>query len=155
MTARRPPPHRLHNPQTYLDHAARLMLIAAGLICVGLGALGILLPGLPTTPFLLLAAYCFARSSEHFHSWLLNHRWFGSYVSNFESGRGMTRRAKATTLLVMWLSFGVTIVLFVPVVWGQASMFLLAVAVSVYIIRLPTPPPESPGSLLEPDAGAD
>ena len=143
MTAPRPPKHRFHEPQTYLDHAARLMLIAAGLICVGLGALGILLPGLPTTPFLLLAAYCFARSSERFHSWLLNHRWFGSYVRNFESGRGMTRPAKATTLLVMWLSFGVTIVLFVPVVWGQASMFLLALAVSVYIMRLPTPPPEA------------
>lgn len=133
--------HRLHEPQTYLDHAARWMLITSGLICVGLGALGILLPGLPTTPFLLLAAYCFARSSEHFHSWLLNHRWFGNYVSNFEAGRGMTRRAKATTLLFMWLSFGVTIVFFVPVVWGQVGMVLMAAAVSIYLVRLPTPPP--------------
>jgi uncharacterized membrane protein YbaN (DUF454 family) len=146
--------HRLHNPETYLDHAARWMLIAAGMICVGLGALGIVLPGLPTTPFLLLAAYCFARSSEHFHSWLLNHRWFGSYVRNFEEGRGMTRPAKASTLLVMWLSFGITIAFFVPVVWGQVSMLLLAVAVSTYILRLPTPPPE-PGPGAEPEPGAD
>lgn len=146
--------HRLHNPETYLDHAARWMLIAAGMICVGLGALGIVLPGLPTTPFLLLAAYCFARSSEHFHSWLLNHRWFGSYVRNFEEGRGMTRPAKASTLLVLWLSFGITIVFFVPVVWGQVSMLLLAVAVSTYILRLPTPPPE-PGPGAEPEPGAD
>jgi uncharacterized protein len=145
---------RLHNPETYLDHAARWMLISAGMICVGLGALGILLPGLPTTPFLLLAAYCFARSSEHFHSWLLNHRWFGSYVRNFEEGRGMTRPAKASTLLVLWLSFGVTIVVFVPVVWGQVSMFLLAVAVSAYILRLPTPPPEA-GPAAEPGPGTD
>jgi len=145
--------HRLHNPETYLDHAARWMLIAAGMICVGLGALGIVLPGLPTTPFLLLAAYCFARSSEHFHSWLLNHRWFGSYVRNFEEGRGMTRPAKASTLLVMWLSFGITIAFFVPVVWGQVSMLLLAVAVSTYILRLPTPPPEpGPGAGPEPEA---
>lgn len=144
MAAKKLKKHRLHNPQTYLDHAARLMLITAGLICVGLGAIGIILPGLPTTPFLLLAAYCFARSSEHFHSWLLNHRWFGNYVRNFEEGRGMTRRAKAATLLLMWLSFGVTIIFFVPVVWGQAGMFLMATAVSVYLLRLPTPP--------EPDA---
>lgn len=143
MTEQRPKKHRLHDPQTYLDHAARWMLISAGMICVGLGALGIILPGLPTTPFLLLAAYCFARSSQHFHDWLLNHRWFGSYVRNFEEGRGMTRPAKATTLLVMWLSFGVTIIFFVPVAVGQAGMFLLAVAVSIYIMRLPTPPPES------------
>src|SRR6056297_4135384 len=131
---------RFHNPQTYLDHAARLMLVGSGMICVGLGALGILLPGLPTTPFLLLAAFCFARSSEHFHGWLLNHRWFGSYLRDFEEGRGMTRRGKATTLLIMWLSFGVTIVFFVPVVVGQVAMFLLALAVSVYLLRLPTPP---------------
>lgn len=139
MAAKRPRKHRLHEPQTYLDHAARWMLIAAGMICVGLGALGILLPGLPTTPFLLLAAYCFARSSEHFHGWLLNHRWFGAYVRNFEEGRGMTRRAKATTLLVMWLSFGITIIFFVPVVWGQVGMVLMATAVSIYLLRLPTP----------------
>jgi uncharacterized membrane protein YbaN (DUF454 family) len=143
MTEKRLKKHRLHDPQTYLDHAARWMLITAGMICVGLGALGIILPGLPTTPFLLVAAYCFARSSEHFHDWLLNHRWFGSYVRNFEEGRGMTRPAKATTLLVMWLSFGVTIVFFVPVVVGQAGMFLLAAAVSIYIMRLPTPPQDS------------
>jgi len=142
---------RFHNPQTYLDHAARLMLVGSGMICVGLGALGILLPGLPTTPFLLLAAYCFARSSERFHGWLLNHRWFGSYVRNFEEGRGMTRPAKATTLLFMWLSFGVTIILFVPVILGQTAMFLLALGVTVYILRLPTPPASTP----VPDAALD
>lgn len=141
MTKPRSRNRRLHDPQTHLDHAARWMLIAAGMICVGLGAIGIVLPGLPTTPFLLLAAYCFARSSEHFHGWLLSHPWFGSYVRNFEEGRGMTRRAKAATLLVMWLSFGTTIILFVPVVWGQVGMFLLATAVSAYIARLPTPVP--------------
>jgi uncharacterized protein len=141
MTRTRLKKHRLHAPQTYLDHAARWMLISAGMICVGLGAIGIILPGLPTTPFLLLAAYCFARSSEHFHGWLLNHRWFGSYVRNFEEGRGMTRRAKAATLLIMWLSFGVTIVFFVPVLWGQVGMVLMAATVSIYILRLPTPEP--------------
>ena len=143
MTRKRLKKHRLHEPQTYLDHAARWMLICAGMICVGLGAIGILLPGLPTTPFLLLAAYCFARSSEHFHNWLLNHRWFGSYVRNFEEGRGMTRHAKAATLLVTWLSFGVTIVFFVPVLWGQVGMVLMATTVSIYLLRLPTPAPES------------
>ena len=154
MTKVRLKKHRLHNPETYLDHAARWMLIAAGMICVGLGALGIILPGLPTTPFLLLAAYCFARSSEHFHRGLLNHRWFGSYVRNFEEGRGMTRPAKASTLLVLWLSFGVTIIFFVPVVWGQVGMFVLATSVSAYILRLPTPAPE-PRAETQLEPGAD
>jgi uncharacterized protein len=155
MTERRIRKHRLHNPQTYLDHAARWMLIAAGLLCVGLGAIGVILPGLPTTPFLLLAAYCFARSSEHFHGWLINHRWFGSYVRNFEEGRGMTRSAKATTVLIIWLSFGVTIVFFVPVVWGQVGMVLMAVTVSLYIVRLPTPRSEPHPEQAEGETGAD
>jgi hypothetical protein len=133
------PRSRLHEPQGYLDHAARWMLIIAGLICVALGALGILLPGLPTTPFLLLAAFCFARSSERFHQWLLYHPWFGSYIRNFESGRGMTRRAKAVTLLTMWLTIGITIVFLVPVLWGQLGLFATSVAVSLYLLRLPTP----------------
>lgn len=153
MSDKRSRRHRLHNPQSHLDHAARWMLISAGMICVGLGAIGIILPGLPTTPFLLLAAYCFARSSEHFHCWLLNHRWFGSYVRNFEEGRGMTRRAKAATLLVMWLSFGITIILFVPARWGQVGMFMLAAVTSLYIARLPTPEPgPGTGVQLEPEA---
>jgi uncharacterized protein len=143
MAERRRPKYRLHEPQGYLDHAARWMLIGAGMICVGLGALGIVLPGLPTTPFLLVAVYCFARSSEHFHSWLVHHRWFGSYVRNFEEGRGMTRRAKAGTLLIMWLTIGTTIIFLVPVRWGQVGMFLTAVAVTTYLLRLPTPQPET------------
>ena len=143
MAAKKLKKHRLHNPQTYLDHAARLMLISAGMICVGLGAIGIIVPGLPTTPFLLLAAYCFARSSEHFHSWLLNHRWFGSYVRNFEEGRGMTRRAKGITILLAWISFGVTIVFFVPVLWGQVGMVLMATILTIYLLRLPTPPEDA------------
>jgi uncharacterized protein len=155
MNKRRLPKHRLHDPQTYLDHAARWMLIAAGMICVGLGAIGVILPGLPTTPFLLLAAYCFARSSEHFHAWLINHRWFGSYVRNFEEGRGMTRSAKATTVLIIWLSFGVTIVFFVPVVWGQVGMVLMAVTVSLYIVRLPTPRSEPDSEQAEGETGVD
>jgi uncharacterized protein len=158
MSERRLKKHRFHDPDNYLDLAAKWMLITAGMICVGLGALGIILPGLPTTPFLLLAAYCFARSSEHFHHWLLHHRWFGSYVRNFEQGRGMTRRAKGSTLLVMWLSFGVTIIFFVPVLWGQLGMVMMATAVSIYILRLPTPRPEdldsAPVQAGEPGAGA-
>jgi uncharacterized protein len=152
MAARKLKKHRLHNPQTYLDHAARLMLISAGMICVGLGAIGVIVPGLPTTPFLLLAAYCFARSSEHFHGWLLNHRWLGSYVRNFEEGRGMTRRAKGITLLLTWISFGVTIVFFVPVLWGQVGMVLMATTLSIYLLRLPTPPEEADEPDLEPCA---
>lgn len=124
----------------YLDRTARGMLVAAGVLCTALGALGVLLPGLPTTPFLLLAAFCFSRSSERFHQWLLGHRWLGAYLRNFEEGRGMTRRDKAITLATMWLTIGMTVVFFIPVAWGRAALIAIAATVSVYLLRLPTPP---------------
>ena len=119
------------------------MLIGAGLVCTALGAVGIVLPGLPTTPFLLLAAFCFSRSSERFHRWLLSHRWLGTYIRNFEQGRGMTRRDKAITLLTMWVTIGITAAVFIPFVWGQVALLLIAAGVSLYLIRLPTPGEEA------------
>ncbi len=123
----------------YLDRTARGMLLTAGVVCVGLGAVGVVLPGLPTTPFLLLAAFCFSRSSERFHRWLLGHRWLGPYIRNFEEGRGMTRRDKLITIGTLWLTIGVTVVFFVPFAWARAALVLIASGVSVYLARLPEP----------------
>lgn len=139
MTESTKPP-RSGRHRVYLGHATRLTLMALGLLCVVLGTLGILLPGLPTTPFLLLAAFLFARSSQRFHRWLLAHRWLGRYIRNFEQGRGMTRRDKAATLVTMWATMGISAAFFVPVVWGQAAMLVIAVAVSAYLLSLPTLP---------------
>lgn len=127
----------------YLDRTARAMLVAAGILCTGLGVLGIVLPGLPTTPFLLLAAFCFSRSSERFHQWLLGHRWLGGYIRNFEEGRGMTRRDKAITLVTMWTTIGITVAFFIPVIWGQLALLAVAAGVSLYLVRLPVPEPGS------------
>lgn len=123
---------------------ARGLLIVGGVACTGLGAVGIVLPGLPTTPFLLLAALCFSRSSERFHRWLVGHRWLGPYIRNFEQGRGMTRRDKAITLATMWLTMSITATVFIPVVWGQLALLATAAGVSVYLLRLPTPAQTDP-----------
>lgn len=123
----------------YLDRTARVMLLGAGFLCTLLGAVGIVLPGLPTTPFLLLAAFCFSRSSERFHRWLLDHRWLGPYIRNFEDGRGMTPRHKALTLATMWLTVGITVVFFIPVNWGRITVVAICAGVSVYLLRLPSP----------------
>jgi hypothetical protein len=70
------------------------ILIAVGILAVGLGTLGIFLPLLPTTPFLLLAAYCFARSSRRLYVWLLSHRLLGPYIHAFRNKTGLTRTQK-------------------------------------------------------------
>ena len=72
-----------------MKRLTRVLLIAGGNLCVALAVLGLFLPVLPTTPFLLLAAVCYARSSERFYHWLVTNRWFGAYIRNYREGRGI------------------------------------------------------------------
>ena len=83
--------------------------IFSGTVCVGLGVLGAFLPVLPTTPFLLLAAFCYGRGSIRFYHWLVYHSWVGSYIRNYQSGRGISLKQKALTTLLLWLTIGSTI----------------------------------------------
>ncbi len=82
----------------------REVLIIAGTIFVGLGVLGIFLPLLPTTPFLLLAAACYARSSERFYNWLLNNKWFGRYIKNYREGKGIPLKVKVLSISLLWIT---------------------------------------------------
>jgi uncharacterized membrane protein YbaN (DUF454 family) len=73
---------------------------------VGLGAIGIVFPILPTTPFLLAAAACFCKSSTRMYSWLMNNKWFGEYIKNYKEGRGLPLKTKITALVVLWVTIG-------------------------------------------------
>jgi uncharacterized membrane protein YbaN (DUF454 family) len=88
--------------------AKRKLLIGAGTLSAGLGIIGVVVPILPTTPFLLLAAACYMRSSERFYRWLTNNRVFGAYVRNYIEGRGMPVRIKISTILLLWLTIGLS-----------------------------------------------
>lgn len=116
----------------------RTLLVIIGWLAVVLGVIGIFLPLLPTTPFLLLAASCFAKSSSRFHHWLLNQPYLGPYIQLYLDGKGIPNRAKFYILLAMWLSMGFTTVYFVPYPAVKIVLLLIACAVSVYILRLPT-----------------
>lgn len=121
-----------------ISSVKRMSLVVLGWLAIILGVIGIVLPLLPTTPFLLLAAFCFSRSSPRFHQWLITHRWFGEYIDNFQSGRGMTRRSKISTVLLIWLSIGLSALFFVPILWGKLLLLGIALCVSVFIISRPT-----------------
>ena len=117
----------------------------AGTICVVLGAIGIVLPILPTTPFLLAAAACYYKSSEKMHRWLLNNKWFGEYIRNYTEGKGLTRKTKITALTVLWITIILSTVFMLNrllpaqlVLPLQLVMIAVAVAVSIHILRLPT-----------------
>ncbi len=113
-------------------------LMTVGWLSVALGTLGIFLPVLPTTPFLLLAAGCFVRSSPKFYQWLVQHPRLGGYIMHYLSGEGLPKRAKIITILMIWFSIGLSTWLVIPIFWGKIGMLSIAVGVSIYIVRLPT-----------------
>ena len=118
----------------------RALLIVCGTICVGLGILGIFLPLMPTTVFLLLAAACYARSSERFHRRLIQHPWLGPYI---QKDRGMTPRQKAVSIGVLWLSLIVTMVWVAEAWWLRLLLLAIGAGVTVHVARIPAFTPAS------------
>ncbi len=114
----------------------KLVLNIVGVLAVLLGVIGIFLPLLPTTPFILLAAACFARGSERMHRYLLNHRVFGQLLRDYEAGRGIPARAKVLALAMMWPSLCYAMWR-VDALWLRALLLLTGVCVSIYLLRLP------------------
>ncbi|TAM44872.1 MAG: DUF454 domain-containing protein [Gammaproteobacteria bacterium] len=119
-------------------HGLRLLFLVLGGIFVALGVAGIFLPLLPTTPFLLLAAACFARSSERFYRWLLNHPVLGTTVREWREHRSLPRRTKWIAIFTMAGTLAVSILFFVPQPALQIVLALFGVALAVYLYRIPS-----------------
>ena len=129
-------------PGANLGPGARLALKTLGSLFVGLGIAGIVLPLVPTTPFLLAAAACYARSSEKHYNWLMNHKWFGQYIRNYQAGLGVPIRVKLFAIAFLWLSIGSTAAFIIEAQWLQILLVCTAAAVSLHISLLPTFRPE-------------
>ncbi|OGN93109.1 MAG: hypothetical protein A2Z75_03630 [Chloroflexi bacterium RBG_13_50_10] len=99
----------------------------------GLGIIGVFVPILPTTPFLLLAAACYMRSSERFYQWLINNRIFGAYVRNYIEGRGMPVKIKIFTILLLWLAIGLTIAFAVQNIVVRIVLVCVAIGVTTHV----------------------
>ncbi len=117
----------------------RYLLLVAGTISLTLGAVGIFLPILPTTPFLLLSAACYLRSSERMHKWLMDNRWFGEYIKNYQAGRGIPMKTKIIAISTMWIAILYSTFFVVDeILVAQIALLVIAAGVSVHLIRLPT-----------------
>ena len=123
--------------RTRRSRPVRFVLQGVGWLSVGLGVVGIFLPVLPTTPFLLLAAACFARSSPRFYHWLVDHPRLGPWIRGYLEGGGIPLKAKVYAIGLMWVSIGVSCWL-VPMAWARWVMVVCAVGVTVYIVRQKT-----------------
>ncbi|SIQ12475.1 hypothetical protein SAMN05880558_10279 [Aeromonas sp. RU39B] len=116
------------------------LLTLLGVLSLLLGIIGIVVPLLPTTPFVLLAAALFARSSPRFHHWLLNQRHFGPMIDDWQRYRGMRRSAKRRANVMILLSFGLSL-LVVSIDWVRLLLIIMMVILLTWINRLPVVEP--------------
>ncbi len=116
----------------------KILLIISGWFFVGLGVIGIFLPIMPTTIFLILAASCFAKSSEKFHSWLLNNKILGKFIRDYYLYKGMPVRAKIIAILMLNIVIGYSAFFAVKTEIVKLLLFTIAVGVTSYILSIKT-----------------
>ena len=109
-----------------------------GFVCVALGVIGIFLPILPTTPFLLLAAWLFFRSDPRAYTWLLNHPYLGPYIRSFREEKAIPLRVKVISVTLMWLTALHCIIFIFDYWWLKGLMGLLSIGITWYILSLKT-----------------
>ena len=124
-------------PDKGVDRLKRGLFIAAGTICLGVGAVGIFVPLLPTTPLLLLSAACYFRGSKRMHNWMLNNKWFGTYIRSYREGKGIPIRTKVSIVALLWIAIGYSAFL-VNLLIAQIILIVIGVIVSMHIVTLPT-----------------
>ncbi|MBN1630507.1 MAG: YbaN family protein [Thermoleophilia bacterium] len=108
----------------------------AGSVFLGIGIIGIVVPVLPTTPFLILAAICYARGSAGCYRWLVTNRVFGRHLDDYLHGRGVSWKVKSGALALLWGVITVTAVLLVSALWLRILLFVIAVGVTLHLVML-------------------
>jgi uncharacterized membrane protein YbaN (DUF454 family) len=116
----------------------RIVLIVGGTSSVAIGILGIFVPVLPTTPFLLLGAACYARSSQRFYDWLLNNKYFGNYIRNYRERKGMPLKGKVLALALLWATIGCSVAFAVEILFVRVLLIVIGIGVSIHIFSLRT-----------------
>lgn len=114
----------------------RFLLIVIGFISLALAIIGLLVPLLPTTPFLLLSSACFLRSSETLYKWLINHKIFGRYLWLYLKYHAVPLHTKIIALCMLWLSIGYSVFYVAEMSWHRVFLLIIAVCVTVHILRL-------------------
>jgi uncharacterized membrane protein YbaN (DUF454 family) len=113
----------------------KIIFAAAGFVLVGIGAVGVVLPLLPTTPFLILAAILFSKSNDRLQKWLLQNRVFGPYFRHYELGTGVSRSLKIRTIVVLWL--GLIISAFIKnIIWVWIVLAIVGICVTAHILMI-------------------
>jgi uncharacterized membrane protein YbaN (DUF454 family) len=115
----------------------KYLLIMLGTISLVLGFIGIFLPILPTTPFLLLSAFCYIRSSEKLYNWLINHKIFGKYIYNYMTYKAIPKKTKIIAISSLWATLTVSII-FMDNLHIRIFLILVGIGVSIHLLKLKT-----------------
>lgn len=126
----------LNKSKQSISKPIQILLITLGTFFVGVGIAGIFIPVLPTTPFLLLSAALYAKSSTRFYNWLINNRIFGQYIKNYREGKGIPLRLKIITITLLWITIGCSAIFAVDILWVRIMLVLIAVGVTVHVVRI-------------------
>ena len=116
----------------------KYLLYLSGFLFLGLGILGIFLPILPTTPFLLLAASVFMHTNRNIYVWMFNNRWFGKQFRSYVKNKSVSKTVKISSLLILIFTMLYSIIFVVDLLWIQILLLIILVAVSVHIFKLKT-----------------
>jgi len=119
----------------YRNYRAKVIYLSLGFVSLGLGILGIPLPILPTTPFLLLAIACFARSSKRFEKWLYHTKLYQSYVADFRENKSIAKERKKKIIIQIYVLMGISI-FFAPIIWVKIGLFCLTVFITYYLFKV-------------------
>jgi hypothetical protein len=112
----------------------KYILAILGLISLGLGILGIFIPLLPTTPFLLLSAALFMKSSKRLYDWLMNHKYLGVYLQNYIHHKTITKRSKISSLSLLWITIILSVLFIVDKLIFKIVLLAIACAVTIHIL---------------------
>ncbi len=109
-----------------------------GFFFVGLGIVGIFIPLLPTTIFLIIAAYFFAKSSEKYYNWLISNKYFGKFIKDYREGKGVPLKAKTISITILWLTILYSIFFVATVIWLKILLICIAIGISWHLLSLKT-----------------
>jgi len=127
------------SPRKHKDNSLlKILLIIAGTISLILGIIGIFVPLLPTTPLLLLSAWCYLRSSEKLYLWVTQNRIFGRYIRNYQEGKGAPLYFKIFTLILLWGTIIYTTFYVINYLPLRLLLLIIAISVTVHIYLIPT-----------------
>jgi len=114
------------------------ILVGLGTFFLIIGIIGIFIPILPTTPFLLLAAACYARGSKKFYNWLINNKWLGEYIKNYQEGRGIPLTIKILSITLLWITIAFSTIIIVSNFLIQIILIIIAIVVTIHILTIKT-----------------